>query len=148
VLMNLGVFALLLIVARSRGTEELSGFAGLAQGAPAVAAAMVVFLLSLTGIPPTAGFVGKLYLFAAAIRSGTWWWLAFVGIINSAISLYYYMNIVRLMYFGQPTPELGPRSPRLSGVVWVCLLGTLVLGLMPQPLLQLARQAGSLLVGR
>jgi NADH-quinone oxidoreductase subunit N len=148
VLMNLGVFALLLIVARSRGTEELSGFSGLAQGAPAVAAAMVVFLLSLTGIPPTAGFVGKLYLFAAAIRSGTWWWLAFVGIINSAISLYYYMNIVRLMYFGQPTPELGPRSPRLSGVVWVCLLGTLALGLMPQPLLQLARQAGSLLVGR
>jgi len=103
------------------GTEELSGFSGLAQGAPALAAVMVVFLLSLTGIPPTAGFVGKLYLFAAAIRSGTWWWLAFVGIINSAISLYYYMNIVRLMYFGQPARSWGqghPASPAWCGCAW------------------------------
>mgnify|MGYP005839005649 CR=1 FL=1 len=147
-LMNLGVFALLLMVARTRGTEEISGFAGLAQGAPFAAATMLVLLLSLTGIPPTGGFVGKFYLFAAAIESRTWWWLALVGIINSAISLYYYMNIARLMYFGQPAPELSQRPAGLSFVVWVALIGTLALGLLPEPLMAVARQAGMLFIGR
>ena len=147
VFMNLGVFALLLIVARSRGSEELSAFSGLAKGAPFAAATLLIFLLSLTGIPPTAGFVGKLYLFGAAIRSGTWAWLAVVGIINSAISLYYYMNIARLMYFGADTAELPRRPLGLSLVVWVCLIGTLALGLMPEPLLMVARTAGTLLPG-
>jgi len=147
-LMNLGVFALLLLVARTRGTEEISGFSGLAQGAPFAAAVMLILLLSLTGIPPTGGFVGKFYLFAAAIESRTWWWLAVVGIINSAISLYYYMNIARLMYFGAPAPELAHRPAGLSFVIWVALAGTLALGLIPEPLMAVARQAGTLFIGR
>jgi NADH-quinone oxidoreductase subunit N len=109
---------------------------------------MLVFLLSLTGIPPTAGFVGKLYLFAAAINSGTWWWLGVAGIINSAISLYYYMNIARLMFFtGSESDDLPVRPAGLSVVVWVSLAGTLLMCLLPGPLLTLAYQAGSLITG-
>lgn len=149
VFMNLGAFALLLLISRERGTDELSGFSGLAQGAPFAAATFFIFLLSLTGIPPTAGFVGKFYLFAAAIHSGTWWWLALMGIINSAISLYYYMNIARLMYFGKGGPGLGEQRPiGLTVTVWVCLVATLALGLFPEPLMDLARTAGVLFLGR
>jgi len=146
--MNLGAFVVLMIVAHNTGTEELEGFRGLAHGSLGLALIMVVFLLSLTGIPPTAGFVGKLYLFGAAISSGAWWWLGVVGIINSAISLYYYMNLARLMFFfdGERTAL---RIPWQFGVVmWVCLVATLGLCLLPQPVLHAAAQAALLVTGR
>jgi len=147
-LMNLGAFAVLMIVAQETGTEELEGFAGLARGSLGLALIMTVFLLSLTGIPPTAGFVGKLALFGAAISSGTWWWLGVVGIINSAISVYYYMNIARLMFFGESERAVRG-APVLFGVVmWVCLIGTLGLCLFPQSVLHAAAQATLLVMGR
>lgn len=146
-LMNLGAFAVLMIVARNRGSEEISAFKGLGQDAPVYAAAMLVFLLSLTGIPPTAGFLGKFYIFAAAIHSGQWWWLAVVGIINSAISLYYYMNIVRVMYFGGTKGALTFRQTAVGAVVGISFVLTVVLCLYPLPLLHLVRQAGVLIAG-
>lgn len=143
--MNLGAFSVLLIVAHNTETEDLKGFQGLAQHSLGLALVMTVFLLSLTGIPPTAGFVGKFYLFAAAIRSGNWWWLAVVGIINSAISLYYYMNIARLMFFGasEYAVEKAPRP--FAAVLWASFVATLVICVLPTPILQASAQASLLM---
>ncbi|MCE5239665.1 NADH-quinone oxidoreductase subunit N [bacterium] len=147
-LMNLGAFAVLMIVAHNTGTEELEGFRGLARGSLGLALIMLVFLVSLTGIPPTAGFVGKLYVFGAAISSGVWWWLGVVGIINSAISVYYYMNIARLMFFCEGGGETTRQPVEFSLVMWVCLVGTLVLCLVPAPILNAAAEATMLVMGR
>ncbi len=139
--MNIGAFAVVLLVARNRGSEEIADFAGMHRSAPVFAAAMVIFLLSLTGIPPTAGFVGKLYIFGAAISTGNWAWLAVVGIINSAISLYYYMNVVRMMYFGKLDEEAMTIQPvGITVVAAICLVGTLAVGLLPQAIIELIQQ--------
>jgi NADH-quinone oxidoreductase subunit N len=148
VFMNLGAFTVLMIVAHNTGTEELEGFRGLSQRSLGLSLIMMVFLLSLTGIPPTAGFVGKLYIFGAAISSGAWWWLGVVGIVNSAISLYYYMNIARLMFFFDGEGEKLQRPLQLTVVLWVCLVATVGLCLLPQPLLHAAAQASMLVIGR
>lgn len=140
--MNLGAFAMLLLVAHNHNSNEIDAFRGLARGSLGYALIMIVFLMSLTGLPPTAGFVGKLYVFAAAINSGTWWWLAVVGIINSAISLYYYMNIARLMFFVEGETTLSSRPAGLTFVIWVSLIVTLALIVFPGPMLEIARHAG------
>lgn len=145
--MNLGAFALVMLMEKRAGSDHLQGFSGLAHGSPFAAAVMTIFLLSLTGIPPTAGFMGKLYLFAAAIQAGPWWWLAVMAFINSAISLYYYMNIARLMYFGEQGPGLTDRPVGLTVVVWVGLVLTLALCVAPGALLEVSRQAGMLWPG-
>ncbi|MEI6503153.1 MAG: NADH-quinone oxidoreductase subunit N, partial [Armatimonadota bacterium] len=95
----------------------------------------------------TAGFVGKFYIFGAAIRSGAWWWLGAVGIINSAISLFYYMNIARLMFFNEERAEFKQRPAGVTFVIWLCLVVTLGLCVLPGPLLALAQRAGSMLTG-
>ncbi len=139
--MNIGAFAVVLLVARNRGSEEIADFAGMYRTAPVFAAAMVIFLLSLTGIPPTGGFMGKLYIFGSAIGSGRWAWLAIVGIVNSAISVYYYMNVVRVMYFGEPGEEAMTIRP--GGIVIVaaiCLVGTFAIGLFPQAIIEFIQQ--------
>ena len=145
--MNLGAFGFALLLEKNHGSDAIEGLAGLARTSLGSALTLTVFLLSLTGIPPTAGFVGKLYLFGAAIRSGTWWWLGVVGIINSAISVYYYMNLTRLMFFTEASSELPDRPVGVSAVIWVSLIATLAFCILPAPLLALAQQAGTLLAG-
>ena len=133
--MNLGLFACAIAVVNDTGSEALEAFRGLAARAPALAAWCAVFLLSLAGIPPLLGFLGKFLLFGSAIdqRQPA---LAIAGVINSAIALYYYVNIVRLMYFATPSAA-GPLrpAPALQVAVAVCAAGTLLLGLYPGPLL-------------
>ncbi len=147
-LMNLGAFAVAVAVEEETGSSLISAFAGLASRAPALAAAMVVFLIALTGIPPTVGFVGKLMLFAAAIKAPGFAWLAVLGIVNSVISLYYYMNVVKAMYFGTgQASSRGRPSRALCLAVWAALAGTLLLGIVPQPLLRAAAEAVPLLGG-
>jgi len=139
--MNIGAFAVVLLVARNRGSEEIADFAGMYRTAPVFAAAMVIFLLSLTGIPPTGGFMGKLYIFGSAIGSGRWAWLAIVGIVNSAISVYYYMNVVRVMYFGEPGEEaMAIRPGGIVIVAAICLVGTFAIGLFPQAIIEFIQQ--------
>ncbi len=146
-LMNLGAFAVVIIVERNTNSTRIADYTGLARSAPGMAAALVIFLLSLTGIPPTAGFVGKLLLFAAAINSEQWAWLAVVGIINSAISLYYYMNIVQLMYFSdEPGPTLSARPAGALATVFIALIGTLAVGLLPYYWLTLASRCAWLML--
>lgn len=125
--MNLGAFAVVALAGR-----ELRDFAGLGRSKPAVGAAMVVFLISLVGIPPLGGFVGKLLLFGAAIDAG-FTWLAVVGILNSVVSLAVYLRIVVPMY-GQAKET--PVSPTPVAAVWVtALVLTLGIGLAAQVLL-------------
>ncbi len=96
--MNLGAFYVVVLIANEAGTEMIDGYRGLATRAPLVAGAMAIFLFSLTGIPPLAGFFGKWVLFYAVIGEGLYW-LAFIGLLNSVVSLYYYARIVKAMYF-------------------------------------------------
>jgi len=108
VLMNLGAFFTVIVVKNKTGGETFTDFKGIGWKMPIVGLVMTVFMFSLTGLPPTAGFIGKFYLFAALIEGGTqFYWLAFVGVINSVISLYYYMRVVKVLYFdGEPQKTL------------------------------------------
>ena len=96
--MNLGAFYVVVLIANETGSETIDGYRGLASRAPLVAGAMVIFLASLTGIPPLAGFFGKWLLFTAVLEQG-YYWLAFVGLLNSVVSLYYYARIFKAMCF-------------------------------------------------
>ena len=103
-LMNLGAFAVVVAVGKRLGSDAIEGYAGLRKRSPFYAAALTVFLASLAGIPPTAGFVGKLFVFGAAVKIGLLGHpelivLAALGVANSVISVYYYFNVVRLMFF-------------------------------------------------
>jgi len=106
-IMNLGAFLVVMIVSNATGREDIEGYRGLAwRGAAVPAVCMAIFLFSLTGLPPLAGFVGKLLLFAAVIK-GQFYILAVVAIMNSVISLYYYARIVKTMFLDFPTSEDG-----------------------------------------
>ncbi len=141
---TLGIWALILMLRRREyAGESIADFGGLAGRAPLWAFAMVIFLLSLGGIPPTAGFVGKYYLFLAAIGAG-WGWLAIVAVLMSAVSMFYYLRLVVAMYLREdPGAELAGGGS-LKFVAAACLVITLALGLAPQPLL---RQVGESLRG-
>lgn len=129
-LMNLGAFLFVVALNNSLKSEHIDDYAGLGFRSPWAAAMMVVFLFSLTGLPPTAGFIGKFYLFAAVMQEG-WYWLAIVGVLNSVVSLFYYMKIARTMYFTK-APADAPAVPiaPLHYVMMVLLaVPTLALGL-------------------
>jgi NADH-quinone oxidoreductase subunit N len=140
VLMTMGAFGIVILLERrDYAGETYSDYAGLAGRAPFLAAMMLIFLLSLTGIPPTGGFFGKIYLFAAAIRAG-YTWQAVVGVVTSAISLYYYFGLVVNMYL-KPSDEktLPPlQAPALVGAIALCAVVTVLLGLLPQSLVGFA----------
>jgi hypothetical protein len=127
-LMNLGAFGVLMMVLNDSGREDLEGFRGLAwRGGALPAAAMAVFLFSLAGIPPFAGFIGKFYLFAAVIDRHMWT-LAVVAGLNSVVALYYYARIVRDVP-RQPDRNRSGRSSTVTVfLVGVLMLGTLVFG--------------------
>ena len=136
--MNLGAFFMVILVKDQFGTEDIDGYKGLGRRAgygPLYAIVMTLFLLSLTGLPPLAGFIGKFYLFGAVVKSGIIW-LAIVGVLNSVVSLYYYIRIVKFMFF-DPPPDSAPMPiGRLShGLVLAGLaLATVYLGLFWNPL--------------
>ncbi len=142
---QLGAFFVAVLIGRQLGTDDIPDYAGLSRRAPVSAFLMAVFMLSLTGIPPTAVFIGKFYVLAAAIDNGLLW-LAVVGVINSVISLYYYVGVIRAMYVMPPTAAAPIEEPAMLQVaLGVAGLGTLIIGLYPQPLIDLARSAGLLL---
>ncbi len=142
---QLGAFFVAVLLGLQLGTDDIPDYAGLSRRAPVAAFLMAVFMLSLTGIPPTAVFIGKFYLLAAAIDNGLLW-LAIVGVVNSVISLYYYAGVIRAMYL-MPAPSAAPieEPAMLQVALGVTGLGTLIIGLYPQPLIDLARSAGLLL---
>ncbi len=141
--MNLGAFAVVVMLRRKDVIgDQLKDLAGLITTHPAAAVAMLVFMLSLGGIPPTAGFMGKLWVFGAAIDAG-YIWLAVIGVINSAISLYYYVRVVVFMWITVPDEEPVPFSisPAVATVLVIAVAGTIVLGVYPQQLFEFAQQS-------
>jgi NADH-quinone oxidoreductase subunit N len=144
--MQLGAFAIVVMLRRHDVIgDELKDLSGLAFRRPFAAFAMLIFMLSLGGIPPTAGFMGKFWLFGAAIDAH-YYWLAFIGVLNSAISLYYYIRIVVFMYVKKETFGSEPvASPALTLALAVALVATLVLGVYPRLLFELADASASTL---
>jgi NADH-quinone oxidoreductase subunit N len=137
--MQLGAFAVLALLRREDVVgDELKDMSGLFFRNPLAATAMLVFMLSLGGIPPTAGFWGKLWLFGAAIEAG-FVWLAVVGVINSAVSLYYYVRVVVFMWIteGETTARL-PLSPALGTALVIVLVATVLFGVYPAALFEFA----------
>lgn len=146
---NLGAFAVLTMMAHSE-EEDLSfaRYAGLAKRQPWVAAAMALFMFSLTGIPPTAGFSGKYYLFWAAVEADLIW-LAVIGVLTSVVSAFFYMRVVVAMYFSDSSADFPSHLyPTLATALIVTAAGTLVLGLWPDPLLDLAQNAMQSVLGQ
>lgn len=140
-LTNLGAFAVVITFSNWSGSDAIPDYAGLSQKSPALAMTMLLFLISLAGIPPLPGFVGKFYLFAAAIERGMIW-LAVIGVINSIISLYYYLMVARVMYIKPPeTEEAVPASRALLAALLVTGVGMLLLGIYPAPLSELSQAA-------
>lgn len=144
--MTLGAFAVVALL-RKGGIEgeDIEDFTGLAKRQPLAAFLMLVFMVSLAGIPPTAGFIGKFYLFMAAVRAGLVW-LAVVALLLAAVSAYYYLRVVMVMYMREPDasvavpPHLAP-SPALTIVLACTVAGVIFFGLYPDPLVALASHA-------
>jgi NADH-quinone oxidoreductase subunit N len=106
---------------------------------------MLIFMLSLGGIPPTAGFMGKFWLFGAAIEAG-YYWLAFIAVLNSAVSLYYYIRIVVFMYVKSESAGSEPRmTPALGFVLAVAVVATIALGVYPRMLFDAAEASAKTL---
>jgi proton-translocating NADH-quinone oxidoreductase chain N len=140
-LTNLGAFAAVIAFSNQTGSDAIEDYAGLGVRAPALAVVVIVCLLSLGGIPPTAGFIGKLWLFSAAIEQGLVW-LAVVGVINSVISLSYYWKVIRAMYLvPAQTEERLTTSPVLATAMGVAVAGVFAVMMFASPLLALLQVA-------
>ncbi len=137
--MNIGAFAMVILLRRRNLVGDLVvDFSGLARRSPLAAFTMLLFMLSLAGIPPLAGFVGKWYLFGAAIKGG-YAWLAVLAVINSAISLYYYLRVVVCMYVHEPlSDEPYASSPALTAALAIAAGMTLTLGIWPEAIVRAA----------
>ena len=148
-LMNIGAFLSVMIVVNSTGREDIDGLRGLAwRGGAMPAVAMAVFMFSLAGIPPLAGFIGKFYLFAAVVRE-QFYALALVGVANSVVSLYYYARIVRTMFLDFPLGDEGTIAVDWSnGSLLVMLTAlTVVLGVYWAPVIDLADRSVHFFMG-
>lgn len=141
IIASIGIWATILMLRREQyAGEAVDDFEGLHQRSPFLAFAMVIFLLSLGGIPPTAGFIGKYFLFAAAVGSG-FGWLAIIAVLMSAVSMFYYLRLVVAMYLKEGrSAEIVVTGP-LRFAVAICLLLTFALGILPQGMIQQTRES-------
>ena len=140
-LTNLGAFAVVVAFSNQTGSDNIDDYAGLGRRAPGLAMLLLICLLSLGGIPPTAGFLGKLYLFSAAIERGLIW-LAVVGVLNSVISLSYYWKVIRAMYLvPQRAEDRLTTSPTLTVALAITVVGVFLVGIFPTALLGMIESA-------
>lgn len=129
---NLGAFTVVTLVGEATGSDSLDAYAGLSRRSPAIAALLTVFLLSLTGLPPLAGFIGKYYVFAAAIQK-KFIMLTIAAALNSIVAAYYYFRVIRLMYLAPAAgPAFASRSKSLTVALWILFLGVLAMGVFPE----------------
>jgi NADH-quinone oxidoreductase subunit N len=144
--MNLGAFGfVILLESKGYAGEEITDYAGLARRHPSAALGMLIFMLALAGIPPTAGFMGKLYLFAAAVEGG-YVVLTVIAVVMSAVSLYYYFRIVLQMYMRDGLEEGAAPAELLrdrwtEAMIVVCVVVTLAIGIYPAPVVGWAKSA-------
>ena len=142
-LMTLGAFAVVIALGRrGQANENLDDYAGVAFRSPFLGVAMVVFMLSLAGIPPLGGFIGKFYIFIAAVKAG-YVGLAVIGVLNSVISVYYYVGVLVRMYMTEGGADVVQPSsrPYLFTTLLLTVAGVIALGIFPSSLFEVARQA-------
>lgn len=145
VAMNIGAFAVIQAVGTAKGRYDLSAFDGLAKRRLGLSLALMLCLLSLAGIPPLAGFMGKLYIFSAAVEAKMWW-LAVFGVVNSVVSVYYYFLLAHRMFFkDDPDSEPVPVGAFVYGGLAVAVVGVLLFGVHPEPLIAGAKASAKLL---
>jgi NADH-quinone oxidoreductase subunit N len=139
VVTNLAAFAVVILFARTTGSETIADYAGLSRRSPGLGLVLMVAFLSLGGMPPLAGFVAKFYVFAAAVESG-WIWLAFVGVLNAIIGLYYYLTVLKVVYLYRSEEEDKPIAvPRTYALVLiVCVIAIIAIGAFSAPWLDWA----------
>jgi NADH-quinone oxidoreductase subunit N len=144
--MNIGAFTVVMLLGRKgEENEDIDSYAGLAVRHPFIALCMSIFLLSLTGIPPLAGFAGKFYVFSAAVKAN-FYWLAVIGVLNSAVAAYYYLRVLMYMYFREPIKEIGKPDFSVAYVVVILLsiAALFYMGIFPRQFLLLAQQSVSI----
>jgi len=142
VVTNLAAFGVVILFARTAGTDEIKDYAGMSRRSPYLALAMLVAFLSLAGMPPLAGFFAKFYVFAAAVKAGMIW-LAFIGVLNAIVGLYYYLIVLKVVYVN-PAPEGAEPIdiPNLSKIALVVLsIGIVLIGTASAPWFNWAMQA-------
>ena len=140
---NLGAFVVVIAVADHLGKEDIADYAGLGRVVPILGISMVVFVFSLIGSPPFAGFIGKFYLFYAVVKRGLYW-LAIVGVLNSVVSVFYYFRILKAMFLTEPPKGLVfDISTHYKAVLWMLMIPVVVLGVYFEPLSNVARAAAS-----
>ncbi|MBI4462760.1 MAG: NADH-quinone oxidoreductase subunit N [Acidobacteria bacterium] len=141
-LMKLGAFSIVSHVSAGERNQEIDAYAGLHSRQPLLAACLTVFMLSLIGIPLTGGFLGKFYVFTAAVKANLIW-LVILGVVNSVLSVGYYLRVVKVMYMNEPRSDLtlAPVPASLAFVLTFTALGTLYLGVLPGPVLEVASRA-------
>lgn len=141
--MNLGAFTVVILLGK-KGEENtlISDYAGIGFKYPLLAAAMTIFLLSMAGIPPLGGFMAKFYVFSAAVKEN-FYWLAILGVLNSAISVYYYLRVTVLMYFRESEREITGLefSPASVFALILAVIGTLYMGIFPANVLSFAQKS-------
>jgi NADH-quinone oxidoreductase subunit N len=143
--MTLGAFACILAMRRQDTmVESIHDLAGLGRTSPAMALMLMLLMFSLAGIPPLAGFFAKFYVFLAAVKAGLFP-LAILGILSSVVGAFYYLRIVKIMYFDEPAEEFDPMPNELAVVLGVAGVFVLFFGLYPTPLLSLAAHASAVL---
>ena len=146
--MNIAAFSVVGMLQRDpRRFGGLAAFAGLAGRAPAIAAAMAILLLSLTGIPPTVGFFAKLYVLVATVDAGVAW-LAVAIALNAALAAFYYLRVIVYMYMREPEADPAPidRSPLTAFALAISVAGVLALGLFPDPVISFLRASAAGLI--
>jgi len=141
--MNIGAFAVVILLGK-KGEENtlINDYAGIGFKYPLLAASMTIFLLSMAGIPPLGGFMAKFYIFSAAVKS-KFYWLAILGVLNSAVSVYYYLRVTVLMYFRESEREITGLqfSPASVLALILAVIGTLYMGIFPANVLSLAQRS-------
>lgn len=143
--MNLGAFFAAIMIANKFGTESINEMKGFGYRAPFLCVAMGIFMFSLTGVPLTAGFIGKFYIFAALINGG-YIWLALIGVLNSTISLYYYIKILKNMFLVQPVGNKNHETFTwgYNFILIILIVPTILLGIYFGPLTKLAEYSSQI----
>jgi NADH-quinone oxidoreductase subunit N len=147
--MKSGAFLVVALTTVAKIGDNLNDYKGLSRRMPVVAFCMMVLLLALAGIPPLGGFFSKFVLFSSAVDAGDWFvWLAVAGVLNSAISLYYYARVIKYMYFLKGPDEMRVKSPTgLYIAVILATIGIVITGLLAEPIIRFAQDAAAALLG-
>jgi len=145
-LTNLGVFTAIIAISNKLNSDQIKDYSGMFKRAPFLALALTLCLFSLIGMPPAAGFMAKFYIFSSAVQHNLLW-LVVIAVINSVISAYYYLRVVKIMWLGEPASEEKiPSSGALRVALALSCFGVLLLGIIPGYVMRLAEMAASMFV--